>query len=92
MEKIKLTVSELDEVICGDSEIYEVVRREITGTFRHGNENTAVIKRVSDGKFFQIHYRDSVKDECEFQDMNYDGEYGEVVPVEVTVTVYKKAP
>lgn len=92
METIKLTAVELDEIVCESSESYSVVHTKITGTFRHGNENSAVIKRVLDGKFFEVHYRDSVKDECGFLDMNSDGEYNEVIPVETTVIVYQTAP
>jgi hypothetical protein len=92
MEKIKLTVSELNEISCGDSSDFAVMDHKITGTFRHGNENTAVVKRVSDGKFFEVSYRDSVKDECEFMDMNSGGEYPEVVPQEKTITIYVPAP
>lgn len=50
------------------------------------------LKRVFDGKFFKIHYRDSVKETCEFMDMNSDGEYREVVPQEKTITIYVPAP
>jgi hypothetical protein len=88
-EKIKLTVSELNDCRCGDSTEYDLIKSEITGTFRHGNDNEAIIKRVSDGRLFKINYRDLVKDECEFQDMNYDEEYQEVFPVEKTIIVYE---
>lgn len=66
-EKIKLTVKQLAEIVFDESENFEIIEREITGTFRHGNENSAIIKRLSDGKFFNIKYRDSIKDSCEFE-------------------------
>ena len=88
-EKIKLTVNELQNIVYDDSEDFGVIKSEITGTFRHGNENTAIIRRHGDGKFFEVDYRDSVKDNCDFSDMNYDGEYSEVFETEETVITYK---
>jgi len=88
-EKIKLTVSELQNAVYEDSDEFELIDSEITGTFRHGNDNTAIIKRLSDNKFFKVDYRNSVKDECKFQDMNYDGEYSEVFPKEKTIIIYE---
>lgn len=89
MEKLKLTVKELREIISKDSNDFYVVEDEIVGEFRHGNENEAIIKRISNGKFFRVNYRTSCKDECEFSDINFDSEYDEVVPYEVTITKYK---
>ncbi len=88
-EKIELEVDELQDIVYEDSEDYEVVKSEITGTFRHGNENSAIIKRISDNKYFEIYYRDSVKDGCDFQDLNFKNSYKEVFPVEKTITVYE---
>lgn len=92
MEKIKLNVFQLNELVCGDNKEYAIISREITGTFRHGNENDAIVKRTSDGKFFRVSYRDSVKETCDFEDINHDGEYHEVIPIETVVTIYKPAP
>jgi hypothetical protein len=88
-EKIKLTVKELQDIVYDDSENFKVIESNITGTFRHGNENEAVIKRISDGKYFEVYYRDSVKDGCDFCDMNYDGDYEEVFKTEKTIVAYE---
>jgi len=88
-EKIKLTAEELQWAVYGDSEDFEVVSSEITDTWRHGNECEAILKRISDEKYFKVDYRDSVKDECEFEHMNSDGEYSEVFPTTKTITVYE---
>lgn len=88
-EKIKLTVEELQDVIHEDTEEFDVIHAETIGHWRHGSEETMIVKRISDNKFFRINYRDSVKDECEFCDMNYDGEYMEVFPKEVTTIIYE---
>jgi hypothetical protein len=87
-EHLSLSVEELRDIVYGDTNDYDIVQHEITGTFRHGNENTAVIQRISDGKYFKVCYRDSVKDTCDFRDMNYTEVYSEVFPVEKTITVY----
>ena len=88
-EKINLTVEELQDVVYGDTDEFDIILTETTGHWRHGSEETAIVKRISDNKFFKIDYRDSVKDECEFCDMNYDGEYTEVFPKEVTTIIYE---
>lgn len=88
-EKIELDVTELKDIVYGESDLFDIVHSETTGHWRHGSEETKVVKRLSDGKFFELNYRDSVKDSCEFQDMNYSGEYSEVFPEEKTITVYK---
>ena len=88
-ERIKLTKEELKDIVYGDSESYEVIKQTTTGHWRHGSEEQTIIKRVEDQKFFKINWRDSVKDECEFGDMNYDGEYEEVFPEVVTIIEYK---
>jgi hypothetical protein len=88
-EKIKLTVEELQDIVFDDSEEFDVIQHEIVGNWRHGTEETCIVKRITDGKCFRLNYRNSVKDSCEFQDMNYDDEYEEVFPVEETIIVYK---
>jgi hypothetical protein len=88
-EKIKLSTDEIRTVVHGDSEEYFVVSHEITGTWRHGTEENSVVRRLSDGKLFKINYRDSVKETCDFEDMNYGGEYSEVFPVEKKVIIYE---
>lgn len=88
-DKISLSVNELRDVVYGDSDDYEVIKIDIVGTWRHGEEDVAIVQRKSDKKYFKLDYRDSCKDECEFEDINYDGEYDQVFPVEKTVIVYE---
>lgn len=87
-EKIKLTVSELELIVYDESDAFKIIESNTVGTWRHGTEEVAIVQRA-DGKFFKIPYRDSVKDSCEFQDINYDGEYCEVFPRETVITVYE---
>ena len=88
-ESIRIEVEELRDVVFGDSEHYEVIKSETTGHWRHGSEETTIVRRVSDGKYFQIDWRDSVKDGCEFEDMNYDGVYIEVFPKTIETVIYE---
>lgn len=88
-DKISLSVEDLQSIVYEDSDDYEVIKIDIVGTWRHGDDNVAIVQRKSDKKYFKLDYRDSCKDECRFKDINYDGEYDEVLPVEKTVIVYE---
>ncbi len=88
-EELKLTVDELADIVCEDNENFKNIEHEITGNWRHGTEEKLIVQRISDGKFFELNYRDSVKDECEFADMNYDGTYQEVFAVKKEIVVYQ---
>ena len=90
-EEIRLLVSEQAAIVYDDSNEYELIESEITGTWRHGNENSGIIKRISDGKFFRIDWRDSPKDDAMFRDMNYSATFKEVFPIvkQIEITVYE---
>lgn len=89
-EIIDLSIKEASEIVYNESEDWDIVETDILGNWRHGDENTGVFRRVSDGKFFRIDWRDSVKDGCEFGDCN-DGPMNakEVFPTEKTITIYE---
>lgn len=87
--KIDLKVDKLRDIVYGVSDEFKEVSHETTGHWRHGSEEETVVQRVSDGKYFVIYWRDSVKDECDFRDMNSDMECYEVFPEIVTKTIYK---
>jgi hypothetical protein len=87
-EKIKLSSEEIQDIVCTDSDEYDVIEQKTTGHWRHGSKELAIVKRRSDGKFFSIEYRESVKD-MEFSDMNDGGEFYEVIPYTETVVKYK---
>lgn len=88
-EKLFLDKRDLRDIVYGDSEEYDVISTEITDTFRHGNKNECIVQRISDKKYFKLYYRDSVKETCEWDDMNDDDEYFEVFPIEKTIIVYE---
>lgn len=88
--KISLTVEQLRDIVYDDSEEFEIMSHTTTGHWRHGSEEETIVKRVSDGKFFQLNWRDSTNDMNSFEDMNYSGDYDEVEPYEITVTKYIK--
>lgn len=87
--KIEIKVNELRDIVYGDSDEFKIVSHETTGHWRHGSEEETIVQRISDGKYFAIYWRDSVKDGCEFQDINDDMECYEVFPEVVTKTIYK---
>lgn len=79
--------------ICEDNESFRVVKKEITGEWRHGTEEIMVVKSENSGKFYQSNFRGSPKDMC-FEDMNgSEANFFEVVPEEktITTTVFHKA-
>ena len=88
-EQIELGSDELCDIVYGDHDDWVVIERKIKGEWRHGTEHTGVFQRVADGKFFRMDWRDSPKDGCEWADMNYDCTAKEVVPREVTTTIYE---
>ena len=88
-EQIKIENDELQEIVYGEHEEWETVEARVDGTWRHGTEHTGVFKRLSDGKFFRMDWRDSVKDECEWDDMNYGCTAKEVFPKQMTITIYE---
>ena len=89
-EEIKLKLSDVKDIVYDDHEDWKTIQSEITGNWRHGDENSGVFERLSDGKFFRIDWRDSVKDECGFEDCNFGNFVAkEVFPEQVTITIYK---
>jgi hypothetical protein len=91
MERQTVSISneDLQDIVYGDHEDWIVIESKVDGNWRHGTEHTGVFQRASDGKFFRMDWRDSVKDECEWRDMNYGCTAKEVFPREVTVTIYE---
>ena len=87
-ETIKLSVDELHDIICGETDEFEEVLQKTTGHWRHGSEETMIVKRISDGKFFELNYRDSVKETMDFSDMNDGGDFEEVFPEKTETIIY----
>lgn len=87
-EQITLNPKEIQEIVFSENDNFNVVEHEVIGHWRHGTEETCVVKRISDGKYFRIYYRDSVKEEMEFEDMNYGRTFKEVFPTEKTIIVF----
>lgn len=88
-ERIKLDVNETRDIVYQDTSAWDLIESEVLGHWRHGSENTGVFQRRSDGKFFRIHWRDSVKEMMDFEDMNYGVEAVEVFPKKITTTIYE---
>lgn len=88
-EVLEIKVNDLSSIVHDDHEDFNVIESNTTGHWRHGSEETTIVQRVSDGKYFKINWRDSVKDECMFTDMNSNGSYIEVFPHTIETTIYK---
>lgn len=87
-EQITLNSGEVQEIVFSENDDFDVIEHEVIGHWRHGTEETCVVKRLSDGKYFRIYYRDSVKESMEFKDMNSGGTFKQVFPVEKLVTIF----
>lgn len=92
-EKLQLEVDDVVNIIYDDHEEWETVETEITGNWRHGNENTGVFRRLKDNKLFRIDWRDSTNDMTDFRDCNFGPiDATEVFPVKVTKVEYLASP
>lgn len=89
-EEIKISAKDLRDIVYDDHEEWEEIESSVDGYWRHGTENTGVFKRLVDGKFFRMDWRDSVKDECGWSDMNFGTfTFKEVFPKEVITIIYE---
>jgi hypothetical protein len=88
-EEIQISTEDLRDIVYDDHEDWQEVESSVDGHWRHGTEHTGVFRRLIDGKFFRMDWRDSVKDECWWEDMNYGCTAKEVFPKEVITTVYE---
>lgn len=89
-EEIKISAEDLRDIVYDDHEDWQEVESSVDGHWRHGTEHTGVFRRLVDGKFFRMDWRDSVKDECGWSDMNFGTfTFKEVFPKEVTTIIYE---
>lgn len=60
------------------------------GSSRHTEAHHKILKRISDGKYFRVHYETSVKDSMGWEECNSGNTVvTEVFPESKTITVYK---
>jgi len=89
-EKIKVDKEELREVIYGATKSdFKVVENKITSSDPEdgGADHTLVIQRKSDNKYFRMYYSDWDMD-YNFE-RDFPEELTEVIPEQVTITVFK---
>ena len=92
-EKIEFSVEEARDIVYDDHDGWDCVETEITGTWRHGDNNTGVFRRKKDGKLFRLNWEDSVKDTMGFEDCNYGPMIAtEVFPEKVIKVIYTEKP
>lgn len=89
-EKLILTAEEARNIVYEDTNEYDVISDDIVSTSRWSEHHDIIVKRVSDGKFFESNYstgKTEMQDESPYE---YDDpEFTEVFPVEETVIKYK---
>lgn len=88
-EKLILTKEEAQEILFDDHEDFEIIEDVIENTSRWSENHRIVVKRVSDGKFFEDFYScgaTEIQDESpyEYSEPNFT----EVFPTIVEVTQY----
>jgi len=89
-ETFKLDLEEGCEIIDGDHEDYKFIQEEIYDQGRWTISKTIIVKRLSDGKFFDCNFEEP-STECQggFDDYNSELIFKEVFPVEKTIIVYQ---
>lgn len=96
-ETLKLTNDQWRDLVVenyleinGEEVEIDIVAEEYDGSGRHTEYHHIIFERVSDGKFFKVGYKTSVKDSMGWTECNYgDTEATEVFPKQVTTTIYE---
>ena len=89
-EKLNLTVGQSQELLFGDLDDFEVVKDKIIENSRWSIRHLLIVKRTSDGKFFQDGYSVGATEMQEERPWEYDKpNFLEVFPVEKTIIVYE---
>lgn len=89
-EILQFTPEEASDILCEDSNDFEVIVNEQYDSGRWASYHSLIVKRKSDGKYFETTYSQGLtesqwhspfdEDDCTFK---------EVVPVEEVVTITK---
>ena len=89
-EQLILNANEGRLIISGDHKNFEVIEDRISGTGRWSIHHSVVVKRNSDGKFFESEYSEGAtesQDERPYEWSN--AEFNEVFEKTKTITVYE---
>jgi len=87
-EIIKLDTFEQEDIMHNRSEKYSKCSSDIINYSIHGKKYVMIIKRKYDGKLFKISFILKDSESC-FSDMNHNGVFEEVFPIEKTIIAYE---
>jgi hypothetical protein len=89
-EILKFTPREGREIVWGDDERFVTISNEIVDTRRWTLTKRLIVKRVSDGKFFETFYSKGATEMQEEKPFEYDkeAEFNEVKEIQKTITDY----
>lgn len=98
-EKIVLTEEQARSILFengftnsfGNWEEFETISDEITGNSRWSLQHDLVVKRTSDGKFFNTYYEEGATEQQDQAPFEYGGDvtFSQVFPVQKIITVYE---
>lgn len=89
-ENFTLETEEAQEIVSRDHRGYEVVSEETTGNSRWSIHRKIIVKRISDGLFFESNYSEGATEMQDEAPYEYgDADFNQVFPVEKTVIVYE---
>lgn len=76
-------------IVYDDHEDFKVIEKTILSTSRWSINKEAIVKRISDGKFFETTYSEGATEQQDESPFEYsDAIFEEVMPLEKTVTYY----
>lgn len=88
-EILKLDSEAGRDVVYGDTDDFETVEKEILSTSRWSINSRIVVKRKSDGLFFESTYSEGATEQQDESPYEYgDALFTQVMPLEKTVTYY----
>lgn len=91
MERIKLEIDKerAADIVCDCDEDFEEISDEIYDERRWVVTHRKIVKRTSDGLFFEIYYEVSKSEYHDRLFENEEPEFTQVFPVEKTIVVYE---
>lgn len=88
--ELKLDSDQGREIIYGDHEDFETIEKQIVSTGRWSIHSRIVVKRISDGLFFESSYSEGATEQQDEAPYEYgDAVFKQVLPLRKTITYYE---